>query len=103
MENEVKAGVFCGGGCLLLLLLLLAICWDPVEPTQYALIYNSISKNVDPTVYEGGRYFLFFTNSFLTFPKTLVSIEFSDSYNAKVRLIQISNRLQDYKLEQRKD
>ena len=68
-----------GSGGLVVLLLILAICWDKVEPTQYGLIYSAISKKVDPKhIYEGGRYLLFFTNSFVVFPKTAVTIEFSE-------------------------
>ena len=64
-------------GVLVIFLIILAVCWDKVEPTEYGLIYSSISKKVDPRyTYEGGRYLLFFTNSFVTFPKTVVNIEF---------------------------
>jgi len=83
MEREYRGIMWCGCAGVMVLLIILLMCWDPVEPTDYALIYNSISKNVDSQVYEGGRYFLFFTNSFVSFPKTLVSIEFSDSQNSQ--------------------
>jgi len=74
-----------GSGGVFLLLIILAICWDKVEPTKYGIIYNSITKKVNAKyVYEGGRYLLFFTNSFVTFPKTVVTVEFSPSTPNKV-------------------
>jgi len=79
MDERTMFMLMVGSGSLVVLLIILAICWDKVEPTDYGIIYNSISKKVNAKqVYEGGRYLLWFTNSFIVFPKTVVTIEFSD-------------------------
>lgn len=44
----------------------LAFCAGTVEPIQYGLKYNTISKNIDNTeVYEGGWYIIGPFNKFI--------------------------------------
>jgi hypothetical protein len=67
----------------------IAFCAGTVEPIQYGLQYNSLSKNIDSTkVYEGGWYMLWPTNSFIQFPKTQVNLDFANYPNAKAPPLQ---------------
>ena len=64
--------------------ILFAIMWHSVEPTEYGLSYNSITKNIGyDHVYDGGLYFLGPFRSFIKFPRTVINVEFSDRYGAK--------------------
>ncbi len=79
MDDRTMYIMILSAGGVVFLLIILAICWDKVEPTEYGLIYSSLSKKVSSShPYEGGRYFLFPTNSFVTFPKTVVTIGFTE-------------------------
>ncbi len=50
-----------------------------VEPIEYGLKYNTISKSVDNSyVYTGGWYLIGPMSSFISFPATNVNIDFSD-------------------------
>lgn len=70
-----SAGIGCG---VFFFIILLIICWDTVEPTEWGIKYNSISKDINKeTIYEGGRYLVSPFTSFITFPRTMRSIEFS--------------------------
>jgi regulator of protease activity HflC (stomatin/prohibitin superfamily) len=58
--------------------------FDTLEPTEWGLKYNSITKKLaSDDVYEGGLYLLNPLNSFIVFPSTLQTIEFSDNRWAK--------------------
>mmetsp|Transcript_46802 Transcript_46802/g.54245 ORF Transcript_46802/g.54245 Transcript_46802/m.54245 type:complete len:309 (-) Transcript_46802:187-1113(-) len=82
-EDRTKAGICCGSCVAFIGILLFAISWGAVEPTEWGLKYNSISKNIDnSTVYDGGRYILGVFTSFVHFPRTLQTIEFSSSPKA---------------------
>lgn len=73
-------GIACG---VFFLIIILMFSWDTVEPTEWGLKYHSLSKNIDSEeVYESGRYFVFLFNSFVTFPRMLKTIEFSDRIEA---------------------
>lgn len=55
-----------------------------VEPIEYGLKYNTISKMIDDSyVYEGGWYIIGPLNSFITFPSTHVNIDFSNLPHSK--------------------
>jgi len=70
-----SAGIGCG---IFFLIILLIICWDTVEPTEWGIKYNSVSKDINrETIYEGGRYLVSPFTSFVTFPRILKPIEFS--------------------------
>ena len=58
----------------------LAYCAGTVEPIQYGLKYNTLSKNIDATagVYEGGWYIIGPFNKFIQFPRTQVNVDFTD-------------------------
>jgi len=44
LRTVKSAGICCG---VFFLIILLIVCWDTVEPTEWGLKYNSISKNID--------------------------------------------------------
>ena len=52
---------------------------DCVEPLEYGLPYNKLTKKIGSTVYDSGRYILNPFKSFLIYPANLVTIEFSSS------------------------
>jgi hypothetical protein len=80
------------GACLCLIfcivmglaMTILLISMDSLEPLQYGLTYNKITKTVGEEVFESGRYIIGPTKGFLVYPASLVTIEFSDSRRATV-------------------
>jgi len=86
MDHEAQQTVkLCLTGCgIFLLIIILMFSWDTVEPTEWGIKYNSISKNLEREhIYEGGRYLIFLFNSFVTFPRILKTIEFSNRKGAQ--------------------
>ena len=65
--------------CLLLVaLILVLVSIGTVEPIEYGIAYNAITKRVDTdAVYPGGWYMIGPTTSFITFPSTLVNLDFT--------------------------
>jgi hypothetical protein len=99
IQTLKSAGIGCG---VFFLIILLIICWDTVEPTEWGLKYNSLSKNINSEdsipsrlnhhshvllVYEGGRYLVSPFTSFVTFPRILKSIEFSNRVEALCNIL----------------
>lgn len=57
----------------------IAVAIEGVEPTEYALIRNNISQNVNrENILEGGLHWVGLFNSLIHFPSIHKSIEFSD-------------------------
>ena len=57
-----------------------------VEPIEYGIVYNAITKSVNAeSVYPGGWYFIGPVMSFITFPSTLVNIDFTEYPDAQSR------------------
>ena len=67
MANEkLICGVVCGICWLLIVLIVLLVSIGTVEPIEYGIVYNAITKKVDTaTVYTGGWYFVGIFNSFV--------------------------------------
>ncbi len=84
MSDGAQQCVICGlASAIIVVVLLIVTCFDTLEPTEYGLNYNRFSKSFDrEDVYEGGRYWIWFTNKFIEFPATQQTIEFSDSPSA---------------------
>ena len=62
----------------LVVLIVLIISIGTVEPIEYAVKYNSISKSIDQDrVYPGGWYFIGPVYTFIKFPATLVNMDFT--------------------------
>lgn len=75
-------GCCCGSVVALLILLFMSI--DSLEPTEYGLKYNKLTKAIDTSlVYHGGRHFIGPVSSFLSFPATVQSLEFSKRRGAQ--------------------
>ena len=72
-----------GGVILLLIIIVLSISFSTVGATEYALKYSKIDQSIDMSdVYENGRYCIGPFSSFITFPRTAQTIEFSNSSRA---------------------
>lgn len=72
--------ILIGAGVLALILVIaFAFMWDTVEPTEYGMTYNIVTKTAGTDhVYEGGLYFVGPFKHFIKFPATAVHVEFSD-------------------------
>jgi len=58
---------------------------DSLEPLEYGITYNKITKNIGTDVYENGRYILNPVQSFIVYPARYITVEFSDNRKATVR------------------
>jgi len=65
------------GGCFVLLVITLAMSLGYVEPNEYGLTYNWLTKQIGSTVYHGGTHLIGPWNRFVEFPATAQTIEFS--------------------------
>lgn len=61
-----------------LVVIFVALCLDQVDQNQYGLVFNWVTKQIRPTVYHGGTHFIGAWNTFVTFPATVQTIEFSE-------------------------
>jgi len=78
----------CGGICLLVFVIIMAISWDTVAPTEFALLRNGVTGVVDMnTVYTSGRYFVGPSQRFIHFPAQLVTLSFGNKTNDEQPLI----------------
>ena len=83
-SNQTVCIVACGIGWLLVALILMLVSIGTVEPIEYGIVYNAITKSVNAdTVYPGGWYFIGPVMSFITFPSTLVNIDFTEYPDAQ--------------------
>jgi hypothetical protein len=53
-----------------------------LDATEYGLDYSGITKTIDNQIYTSGYHFLGFGHSFVKFPSTVQSLEYSSSNNA---------------------
>ena len=72
-----KIGACCCCCLTVIALIFVLISVGTVEPIEYGLKYNSVSKTVGEDVYKGGWYFIGPTYSFITFPATKVNMDFN--------------------------
>ena len=82
---DKKTKILCGTCTALSLVVttLLAVGFGAVEPTEYGIKYNIISKQIDTQmVYTGGLQYIGFYNQIITYPATQQILEFSDSSSA---------------------
>lgn len=91
-----------------LIVLLLLLSMDSLEPLEYGITYNKITKTIGTEIFESGRYFIGPFKSFIVYPANLNTVEFSDSRRASVRKLKIKiiidslNSQMLYKLEPQK-
>jgi hypothetical protein len=86
LENNPKLACYIITGIVSIVVLIGGLAWSTgtVEPIEYAVKYNSISKSIDDTkAYAGGWYIIGPFNSFVTYPATNLNIDFSDLPNSK--------------------
>ena len=69
-----------------LTVLILLISMDTIDPLQVGITINSISKSIGNDTYFSGRYIVGPFTSFIRYPANLVTVEFSDSRNADVKI-----------------
>ena len=82
-KGQIVCCVGCGICILVTVLIIVLVSVGTVEPIEYGIKYNAISKQVDKdTVYTGGWYLIGPFNSFETFPSTLVNMDFANYPNA---------------------
>ena len=87
-DNRVVKYLAIGGIVLALGIILLAVSWDTVEPIEFGLKCNSITKSCNPqNVFLGGRYLVGPFNYFINFPSTLQTIEFSSYKHSKAEAL----------------
>jgi len=60
-------------------MIILLISMDSLEPLQYGITYNKITKTVGKDIFVSGRYLIGPTKAFIDYPSNLVLIEFSDN------------------------
>ena len=68
--------------------LLLFFGFASLEATEFGLNYSWISKNISPNIKENGLYYIGIGHSFIKFPKTVQTIEFSNQKSANKGPIQ---------------
>ena len=69
---------------LLVILIFMLISIGTVEPIEFGIIYNAITKKVDTeNVYPGGWYLIGPFNSFIVFPSTQVNMDFTEYPDAQ--------------------
>ena len=84
MAGVETAVLVCIGVVAIIAVIIFATMWHSVEPTEYGLGYNSITKKISyDHVYDGGLYFLGPFKSFIKFPRTVINMEFSDRHGAR--------------------
>jgi hypothetical protein len=83
-DEDSRMKITCGLGCVAVLVLALIISIGALEPVEYGLKYNKITKNVDGShVYHGGLHVIGFWNHFVKFPSTVCNVEFSTDRRAQ--------------------
>ena len=65
-----------------LVMILLLMSMDTLEPLQYGITYNKITKVIGKDIFVSGRYFIGPFKNFIIYPSSLVTVEFSDNRKA---------------------
>ena len=88
MDNAINADFF-KYVCLIIVgitffvcLILLLAGFSSLEATEFGLDYSWIFKQISPEIRENGIHYLGICHSFIRFPKTVQTIEFSHERNA---------------------
>jgi len=90
--NKTACAIGCAICWLIVVLIILLVSIGTVEPIQYGIVYNSITKKVDlDTIYPGGWYFIGPINSFITFPATLVNLDFTEFEGALAKPLTVKD------------
>lgn len=79
MDTKTKCICVSVTSLVVLITTILLFSFGAIEPTEYGILYNSVSKSIDTeNVYEGGLQFIGLFNSIKTYPSIQMTIEFSD-------------------------
>lgn len=81
----VDGKVVCGGCCVcwFVVVIILILCsFSTLEYVELGLNYSWVAQTVEDKTYPSGRYFLGLGHSFIKFPATVQTIEFSDANDA---------------------
>ena len=76
------------GVVVALIIAYIALSFSSLEYNEYGLDYSGIWKEVDTEFYTGGIHFIGFQHSFIKFPKSVITIDFSDSSSADHDIIE---------------
>jgi len=79
--NAAKVGGLLGCLCVVLFIaiFLFSFSFDVIEPTNVAILSDSVSKTIaDDVVYGPGRYFIGLGKSFIKFPISWIIVDFSN-------------------------
>ena len=99
MDNRQLALILgLAGGILVILIVFVSISWDSVEYTEYGLDYSGfgktvIARQIDRVTYTSGIHIIGIGHSFIKYPRTIQTVEFSNSKDADRR--QIVSRTSD--------
>lgn len=75
----VDQKIILGAGIVIVLIVgYIALSFASLEYNEYGLDYSDIWKEVDKNYYTGGIHFLGFQHSFIKFPKSVITIDFTD-------------------------
>jgi hypothetical protein len=70
MDTKTKTICLSVTATVILATSLIIASFGAIEPTEYGIVYNSISKSIDEsTVYEGGLQFIGLFNKLVAYPK----------------------------------
>lgn len=77
MEPKTKACLILVGVALVATAVLLFMSFSSLEVNELGLDYSSITKTIDPNVYTPGIHFLGLGHSFIRYPSTIQTYDFS--------------------------
>ena len=91
-NRNIICCALCGICWLIVVLIVLLISIGTVEPIEYGIVYNALTKTVNTeSVYSGGWYFIGPINSFITFSSTLQNIDFTNFESALAKPISVKD------------
>lgn len=79
MSTGIIVGIVCGAVGAIALLILAITSFRTLEVNEIGLDYSAITKNVDKELYTSGIHFLGVGHSFIKYPTTVQTYEFSKS------------------------
>ena len=84
LDGKTKCLCISITSAVVLLTSVLALSFGSVEPTEYGILYNRVSKHINSDdIQEGGLQFVGPFNTLINFPRTHKVVEFSDFKGAQ--------------------
>ena len=82
----MSSGLYCAGCCcctfLIATIVIIAASLKSLAVNTYGLDYSAITKTVNPSVFTSGWHWIGFGHSFIEYPSTIQTFEFSDAGSA---------------------